>query len=236
MIIRHNSGMWTHTGKEARQDADVLEEVMFLDGYATKTFPTTGRQEVVLDIGAHIGSFACMWHRRNPASRIICVEANPDNWECLLANVQGFATVVRAACTYEKDFQFCNSIFENGTATGGSYLAPRGNPIDPRHHVLDERTIVGMTVEEILEVAGFGDPNQVVHIMKLDCECSEYSILANTTVLPRTRFIVGEYHGTTKRWDPARKAALGPEWKYTMLKGDSDQGQFIYENTKCPSS
>lgn len=233
MIIRHNSGMWTHTGKEARQDADVLCEVMFLDGYATKTFPTTGRPEVVLDIGAHIGSFASMWKRRNPASRIVCVEANPDNWECLVANVEGYATVVRAACTYEKEFQFCNSICENGTATGGGYIAPRGNPVSDVYR-LEERTIVGMTIEDILEMTGLA--GQVIHLLKLDCEGSEYSILANSTVLPRTRFIVGEYHGTTKKWDQERRRLLGPEWKYTLLRSDFHQGSFIYENTQCPAS
>lgn len=222
-LVRHNSGLWVHRGKFARQDADVINEVMCHDGYMTKTLPTTGAAgELIIDIGAHIGTFPWMWRCRNCYANIVCVEANPDNLECLKANVDDFATVLHAACTYEKDFQFVNSICENGLATGGSYLAPKGEAVKGEYR-LETRTIPTITLEEIVSMVGA----KKIHILKLDCEGSEFSILANTTLLPQTKYVIGEYHGR-ERWNKERVKWF-EGWDYTLLRG-GNIGSFIYEN------
>ena len=222
-LVRHNNGLWLHTGKEARQDCDVVHEVMTGDGYMTATLPTSGATgELVVDIGAHIGCFAWMWRRRNGYANIVCVEANPDNLECLKANVGDFATVLHAACTYEKEFQFVNSIASNGRATGGSYLSPPGQKVNPEYRI-DERTIPSITLEGIVDLIG----GKSIHILKLDCEGSEFSILANTSLLPRIKYVVGEYHGQ-ERWNKERHQWF-EGWGYTLLRG-GNIGTFIYEN------
>lgn len=222
-LIRHNSGLWTHRGKEARQDGDVIHEVMTGDAYMTATLPTSGATgELVIDVGAHIGTFAWMWRRRNPYANLVCVEANPDNLECLRANVSDFATVLHAACTYEQDFQFVNSICENGRATGGSYLAAKGEQVNPEYRV-ESRTIPAITLEQIMALVG----GKKIHVLKLDCEGSEFSILGNTTLLPKIKYILGEYHGQ-ERWN-AERGKWFEGWEYTLLRG-GNIGTFIYEN------
>ncbi len=218
-MIRHQNGMFIHRGTQARQDVDVLGEVMRGDGYRTKELPIG--PGLVIDIGAHIGSFATMWKQRDQSARLICVELHWDNIEILRANVGSWAKVVHGACTYEAEFDVASSIFPTGTATGGSFLMPKGTQTT-HLHVTDHRPVATFTLEELA-----GDED--VHILKLDCEGSEYSILANTTLLPRTRYVIGEFHGK-ERWEAERESWFGPNWEYRLIHEDTGQGAFIYEN------
>lgn len=213
--------MWIHSGNIARQDVDVIREVWHGDGYRTQELPTTGEDELVIDIGAHIGTFAWMWRRRNPNARIVCVEANPDNWEVLAANCGDWATVKRGACAYDRSFQLMNSICPEGVATGGSFLAPFGFATPDTRYRVDQRQIPAFTLEELCD-------GETIHLLKLDCEGSEFQILAGTSLLPKTRLVVGEYHGR-EHWERERGNWFGPQWRYTLLR-DGEIGGFLYEN------
>jgi len=224
--------VWIRTNHSA-QDANVVNEVLVHDGYRVQSNrPTLGDEsEVVVDVGAHIGTFALLWHRRNPRAKIVCVEACPENIPVLRKNVGGFATVIDAACTYiEEDVALYNSVMDGGFATGGSVVAPRtevlASPIGSGHWS-DSRPLRRVTLEEIMKLASV----EYIDVLKLDCEGSEYSILGKTPSFARLSFIVGEYHGE-ERWNVFVQEHF-KDWRYWVASrnpGFGTIGIFHLEN------
>lgn len=191
-------GFWVRRENES-QDRVVINDVFHGDCYRTSLFGNTDIDELVVDVGAHIGAFAKLWHRKNPKAKIICIEACPENIPALLANVGSFATVIHAACTYELDnVGLLNAVYPNCVSTGGSIVVPlamlsqSGQPHDNQYYQ-DARPLAKITLEEVLAIA----VRDRIEILKLDCEGSEFSILGKTPSLTRIRSIFAEYHG----WD-----------------------------------
>jgi len=182
--------MWIRAESPWReQDKKVVDEVARQDCYALRQLVGIPEEFPVVDVGAHIGSFAKAWRWQGGRHPIYCVEANPDNWEALLCNVGGFAAGVSLnACTYELgELRLANSIFAEGTATGASSVYAIGEPPRSYGHPQfpDPRPVRPVTLEQI--VAG------EIGLLKLDCEGSEHSILRNADV-DRIRIIIGEWH------------------------------------------
>lgn len=153
---------------------------------------------------------------RNPACRITCVEACPENIPALTANVGHFASVIHAACSYEtRELALLNSVASEVVAsTGGSIVVPVGGEGTPdNRYLLDCRPLPKITLEDVMS----RQRAEVIDILKLDCEGSEFDILANTTVLDRVRLIVGEWHGFA-RWEALRKEKFAG-WDYGIMRG-----------------
>ena len=224
--LHKQSGMWIRP-EYASHDIAVISEVILSDGYFTSLRGTHGEGEIVVDIGAHIGSFAKLWHAKNPLAKIVCVEACPDNIDVLTKNVGEFATVLHAACSYEPgELALLNSVKENGTATGGSVVIQSGDIDTPCQHFhwKDSRPLAKLTLEEIMTSLG----TDHIDVLKLDCEGSEFSILENTPSLDRIGIMFGEYHGQA-RWDEMR-ARLLKGWDYGHMHAGGDLGIFHYVN------
>ncbi len=219
--------LWIRTGEWERQDMDVAGEVMQNDGYYTRLLESRGEGEIVFDVGAHIGTFALMWHRKNPKSRIVCIEVCPENIPCLAANVGAFATIIPAACTYEPgELALLNSVKRAGTATGGSTVVPAGqvNSGDTDGHLYwaDDRFIRKVTLEEVLvEIEA-----TQIDVLKMDAEGAEFSILENSPTIAagKVDFMVGEYHGA-ERWDELRQRKLS-DWDYGHMHSANGLGIF----------
>jgi FkbM family methyltransferase len=228
--LREWNGFWIRRRADlAQQDRNVLSEVI-PDGYRLglrKVQPDAPL--FVVDVGAHIGAFAKNWHERNPAAEIVCVEACPENIACLTANVVGFARVIHAACTYEPgELELLNSVKENGTATGGSIVTVKADtpePFEPNpnHYWRDDRPLAKVTLEELMDSSG----RDRVDVLKLDCEGSEFSILAHADV-SRIGFICGEYHGET-RWEAFVKERFA-DWGYSVHHRAGGLGIFHLQN------
>lgn len=173
-------------------DATVFRGVVQEDEYRVRDLP---KIDTCIDIGANIGCFARMLHARD-ASRIVCVEADPANLEILNRNVQGIASVVGAACTYEPPPLVIRSTIYRGTHnTGGSAVISPDTPdqsehgTQPRYTLADEDVV---TIERVMDQHAF----KCVDLLKLDCEGSENSILASLTAASRAQIgiILGEWH------------------------------------------
>src|SRR5690242_11682988 len=119
--LTKRDGFWIRRDNE-QQDLLIVQDIFYADAYKIKIIPGIVQQaQLVIDIGAHIGAFARLIHDMNPACRIICVEACPENISALRANVEEFATVIQAACTYEPgQLMLLNAIRPNCESTGGS--------------------------------------------------------------------------------------------------------------------
>ena len=209
------------------QDLVIVDDVYQQDCYKLNIIPQVVESaKVVVDIGAHIGTFARLIHSRNPAAKIICVEACPENLEALRANVGSFAEVVHAACCYEEgELALCNSVRPNCTSTGGSKVVAADAVASEAHgeYWPDRRPLEKVTLEQLGERFGFDR----IDILKLDCEGSEYSILSGCD-LSRVRFAVGEYHGQ-KQWDELRATKLA-KWDYGHMSQANDMGNFHLRN------
>lgn len=208
-----------------KQDQDwvIINDVYIQDCYQTKLIPDS---EYVLDIGAQIGTFTRLWHERNPQAKIICVEACPENIPILKQNVKlpnggDFATVIHAACTYEEgDLMLLNSIIaQNPQSTGGSILITSKPDNVDLQYCFDDRPLKKITIHEILEKYNWS----YIDLLKLDCEGSEFSILAGAP-LDKIKFIIGEYHGFD-RWE-AFRATRFKNWIYKEISRSGDLGNF----------
>lgn len=222
-MIRHQSGLWVHPGELARLDADVIAEVIHGDCYKIKSIPPGN---VFVDVGAHIGSAAILYHAQCPQAKIVCIEACHENIEVLMANVGHFATVIHAACTYESDVKLLTSFVPNATATGGSRVVTQAEFSRGFNHQVapDPRPLRTITLEEIASLVG-----EPVEIIKLDCEGSEFSILENSTEAQKAKYLFGEYHDQ-RRWDHLR-ADIFRNWAYkNPHKSKDGLGTFFLMN------
>lgn len=223
------NGVVVRTGQLGAQDRDVVNEVIVNDSYFTRLRGNRGSGEFVVDIGAHIGCFAKLWHDKNPLSRIVCVEGCPENIPVLEKNVFHFAEIIQAACTYEPgEIHLLNSIKENGTATGGSIVI-RGesdqNAVWPLYW-RDSRALRKITLESIMDSGGVDR----IDVLKLDCEGSEFSILENTSSLAKIGMIFGEFHDEA-RWDEMR-SRLFQGWDYGDMHRAGGLGVFHLVNPR----
>ena len=220
------------------QDLIVIKDVYQDDCYRTRLLGTFAEDEVIVDVGTDIGAFAKLWHKRNPKARIVCVEACPENLECLRANVGDFATIIQAACTYESgELALLNAVRPHCESTGGSTVVP-ADKLDDRslqqpsyEYWHDRRPLDKVTLEELMSQL------RVDHIdlLKLDCEGSEFSILAKTPSRSRIHFILGEYHGL-ERWDELRGRFFpAANWDYGRMSAhESGLGNFHLCNRAWP--
>lgn len=220
-------GIKVRQGSHGQQDRDVVREVILNDGYKLEIRKIRNdAKSFVIDIGAHIGTFARAWHDRDPFASIVCVEVCPENLPILHANTDAIARVECAACTYEAgEIRLLNSIKVDGTATGGSIVVKEGQMTTYGNlYWLDARPIRKITLEEIMVENGF--PR--IDCLKLDCEGSEFSILQNATCLDRVGFICGEYHGRDK-WEDLVHTKFS-NWGYAHLCTSGELGIFHLQN------
>lgn len=181
--------------RDGTTDADCWKGIVEGNEYnLPDTLPADG---LVVDIGAHIGSFvqAC-WNRG--ARNIIAFEANPTNWEMAFSNVgslPGVTVIHKAVGRSDDRFQEhvliadYERFFDGRINTGSGTLFPRNG-----------------TPTTKVRCARFHDimPYTDIELLKVDCEGSEWPILY-TSNLMRVKRIVGEYHSIP----PEHERALG---------------------------
>lgn len=142
------------------------------------------QDDSILDIGAHIGSFAYACLDRG-AGRVTCVESDPDNFQLLRHNLHEAckatdrAVLISAAAVGRPRRHVFSAAV--GTNTGGTNtLGSDGTPV------------AAIAVKELLEIAVAWKKRRV-RLVKIDCEGAEWDILANTD-MGSVNALVGEYH------------------------------------------
>lgn len=206
------AGHWVRARYRANDLGIVAEQQS--DEYQTAKLPDDVR--TVIDLGAHIGAFAVRARKRWPAARIICVEANPRNIDCLQKNAPG-ADVLTAAVSYEPGpVVLLNSIFDGATAgPSDSEVVPASDPRSRlsrdanRHRVEKPPAIV--TVEAILDERGI----ERADVLKIDCEGCEWGVLESIDA-GRVRYVVGEYHRGSDRLRELA-ARRFPDWRLRII-------------------
>ena len=194
----------------AGQDMLIFNDIVRNDSYRAWILgePHRSGPQVVVDVGAHLGTFSYLWHKINPEAKIFCVEACPENIELLKRNVADFATVRHAACTYEQGkLYLLNTVIPGKSTTGGSLVVTEHelqNSHVTSEYYIDKRPLERVTLEDIA---------MPIDILKLDCEACEFSLLEHCPNMDKIGLILGEYHGR-ERWHELRRRKF-PDWPYS---------------------
>lgn len=175
-----------------RQGARVpIYEIFAEDCYRLDWFLGALRQRPiqVLDIGAHVGTFACSLAQFHPQATIRSFEPSPTTIEFLRRNVQqnGFSDrieVFEHALAAETGI----AVFDdNGGGSGTNGLAAAG------HEVVEGFGTQVQTIAFDEAVAAAPAP---IDLIKMDCEGGEYDLVLNSS--PRSwgsvQRLVLEYH------------------------------------------
>jgi FkbM family methyltransferase len=147
--------------------------------------PSLAPDDVVIDIGAHIGSFSYAAYQRG-SRQIYAFEAEPDNYAAMRANLSGHEGVELAQrAVWRSDVAVATLKLtpsaEAANRGGGSTIWGKGAEVDavPFDAVVDAATDGG---------------KQRVRLLKIDCEGSEFPILMTSNRLHLIDEIAGEFH------------------------------------------
>lgn len=166
-----------------KQDLSALREVLIEQEYSfLKPFITTNFDVTILDIGAHIGTFALWCLSENQKAAIFSIEADPETYEILSQNRKS---------TTEKG---CNWKSLNRAAWKNDELISFSNTGDSMSHKVCLKGTIqvqGIDLSEIFLESTY----ETVDLMKLDIEGAEESFLfANPELLSRVNILVIEIH------------------------------------------
>jgi FkbM family methyltransferase len=184
----HNRRVTVPFATRGPVDDSIIQQVWVKDVYGVRNLSWT--PAVVVDIGAHLGTFCLMAAEVWPTARIIAAEADSDNAALLRTNLAGHRNVeiVQAAITGEDvtSVRF-NRVMDKAHSNSGGGSCVR-----------DEPGSVQTTVAAIAAVKLWQSLNLArCDLLKLDCERSELAILAalaTAGILARIRLLVGEWH------------------------------------------
>lgn len=141
---------------------------------------------LVVDVGAHIGSFGVECLRRG-ADCVLAYEADRANYHMATLNLMEYASLARVtqAAVWRSDragdeLFFCG--YDVNTGGGNVMFAHEGVPV----HTIG--------LDDILR-------NRQVTLLKLDCEGAEFPILLTSLLLSNVEAICGEYHECGGEYD-----------------------------------
>lgn len=190
------------------------------------------RDEVIIDVGGHVGAFSRLAYLRNRKARIFAIEANPANIPVLHANIGDFATIIPAALTYEPgDVALLDSIYPGTLSTGGSIVLPAAEVAEytGEQYIPRPEPLPTITLEKIVADHGI----DFVDVLKLDCEGSEHSILRGTASLDRVGIILGEYHSGKSKWYKLVEDCFPPgDWFHIARNHHDHMGLFTLVNLR----
>lgn len=176
MKTKQKPGKRSFYCREGTQDPICYEEVMELNEYRLpeKFKP----DDVIVDIGAHIGCFAVACLKRG-AGFVHCYEPSRANFKLLKKNLAPAKEQVKLhrKAVWRSDVKEEMGLVEYGDLTAMHRLCKVA------------RAVPTVGLDDILRGV-----NDNVRLLKLDCEGSEYGILMTCSELHRVDEIVGEYH------------------------------------------
>lgn len=143
-------------------------------------------QDVVIDVGAHVGLVSIYLAKRWPFLQIYAFEPHPANYancadNLLLNNVTNVSLLARAVTFDGRPIMLRVARSNTGGATA-VFNVGRADTVGP---------IASLTLEEVFDRVLA--PAQRCRLLKIDCEGMEYEILPSP-VLERVDFFAAEFH------------------------------------------
>ncbi len=186
LILKLYSGLKI---KVRSNTVDAHEVVTILSGqeYPFKIIaPALDSQAVIIDVGAHIGSFTLYLKNKLPNLRVYCFEPAQSNYNILVDNINlnslqnvkaiKMALAGKSGPAYLKTFGLNSNAYNLGS-TG--------------------EEVVGIDLDAFLRSENLGN----IDLLKMDCEGAEYEILSNFKQLNKIKSIILEYHRLDDRFN-----------------------------------
>lgn len=168
---------------------DTLDFAIFCMVYFNNEYQLPTRFEpsdILIDVGAHIGSFAFASLVRG-AGKIICAEAHPENAQLARQHLAEYITLGQVELHHvavwrsdkQENLRISDFPLHDNTLinTGGASIQPAQN----------QNAIHTISLDDLIGA-------QQIHLLKLDCEGSEFPILLTSRKLAQVAEMVGEYH------------------------------------------
>ncbi|HEV8542608.1 MAG TPA: FkbM family methyltransferase [Verrucomicrobiae bacterium] len=170
------------TFRKGTLDQAICRSVSELNEYALPA--RFNPDDVIIDVGGHIGSFSASCHARGSRS-IHCFEANAENYEFARRNLKALAGVrVSHKAVLHMGMRVETQAFPKtmeGQNTGGGAI-----------FVHRTGSVQAIALDEVLRKV------KRCRLLKLDCEGSEWPILLYSKELWRVQSIRGEFHEMQK--------------------------------------
>lgn len=199
---------WGGSRIHTRDSGDLahLDEVICGRAYDQEPcrIPVSG---VIVDVGAHLGSFSLYSVFKRKAKRVVSCEPCPDNLKMLRMNVKSnrlddVITVVPKAVSGKHELR---TFYLSNSNTGGNSLFGDANWL--QGDIGSTFQVECLTLKEVLDDNGIDQ----VDFLKLDCEGAEIDILQNIDehTSDRVNMIGMEFHNYPREWFVSRLQELG---------------------------
>lgn len=171
-----------------------IYEVYAEDTYQLRSFlgPLLNRPLRVLDIGAHVGAFACQLAALNPQAEIECFEPSPSTAAYLRRNADqnGLATRITVDERAIAGHVGLANFIDNGAGSALNSLTDPADDDEPDTAQVSTTTFDAVVAER----------SQPVDVVKLDCEGGEYdAVLASSPASwSSVSRVVLEYHPSAR--------------------------------------
>ncbi len=204
LLKRKSVRFWFYTTKENIKfklrynvwDSAVIIEIWWLNEYLRnlKNIESNGEETIVIDIGAHIGSFSLFAATMLKNAKVLSFEPEPNNFELLKENIrindlenEIFPFQIALAGKGVKEIQL--NAHPDNLGMYSSVLLYKNLQKDKKEIFFKTKAI---SLEQVFE------KNQLskCDLLKIDCEGCEYSVLLSTpeNILRKIRNITLEYH------------------------------------------
>ncbi len=178
MVKDASTGLWV---RPDTNDAWIVKE-----GATSYAHLDLGAQSVVLDLGAHIGSFA-RYAVGKGAKRVVCFEPHPDNYRLLVKNCRGIAYELHNTAIAETagNLQLYVSKTEKGTAMHRTCPVRGRAAIDVKSEALSK--VISAKKPSILKVDVEGAEIDLFHSIKLPSYVKQIAMEVHWTFKPEYR-------------------------------------------------
>lgn len=194
--LRNGVRYWIRPGT---LDGSVIIEVWINRVYSPPDFEI-GKDDIVVDIGAHIGVFSVFAATSSTAGKVFALEPFPPNYELLQKNISlnclRNVVSIRKAIAGEPGKR---RLFVSPVNTGAHSL-------QPGYLGLESIEVEAISLRDLI------DEHRIdkIDYLKIDCEGSEYEILLNCPedLLKKCRRISLEYHDIHSNVGPESLSAF----------------------------
>lgn len=182
--LRFRNNLVLHSPSQV--DLGFLFHEIWLDGVYNRSGYEVGQGDIVIDIGANIGTFAIYVAASAPGVKVFAYEPFPQNFDYLCKNISdSYLTNVKP---YRKAIAGMNE--QRTLNVSDAWVLNSLSANNEEHKTANGIQVECITLSEILKETERCD------LLKIDCEGSEYEIFYSCSpeTLSKIRRIVGEYH------------------------------------------
>lgn len=149
--------------------------------------------DVIIDIGAHVGVVSTQLSKMNPNSKIYSFEPTANTFYCLsknleMNNIKNVKAFNRAVTSNGRDIQMTMSSTNSG---GSSHFFN-----NKRELISYVNTVQSVSINELITTILNETGADKIKLLKIDCEGGEYEIIKSLKpeLFSKIEYMIGEFH------------------------------------------